>query len=162
MRLSKVALKREMRHASVNEQPRRRKGETTMKKLIGLAMAVLLTASSEFAAGGVSPGNTGQITTRVEYPRAEITSPKDGAVFYGAYTQTLTGYALYADRSAVPGTRLRWLKTVGGTTWVLGSGGSVSHTFKLGEHKLTLQALTESNTVAASASITVTFYESIR
>jgi hypothetical protein len=121
-------------------------GETTMKKLIGLAMAVLLTASSAFAAGG----NTGRTTTQVDYPRAKITSPKDGAVFYGAYTQKLAGYAVYADRSAVPSARLRWLKTVSGLTTVIGSGSSVVATFTLGEHKLTLEALTESNTVAAS------------
>ena len=116
-----------------------------------------------FATGGVISGNTGQTTTQIElFPRAKISSLKDGAVFYGAYAQELAGYVFYADRSPVPAGRLPWLKTVGGATSVIDWGNPVHAAFTFGEHKLILQALTESNHVAASATITVTFYESIR
>jgi len=138
-----------------------------MRNLIGVALMVALMTVVTF----VFPQHAGLTSIAITRARSQVTRkaaqvsinrPENGQVFYGAFTQTLSGEAKYGDGTAVPADRLRWSKTIGGKTTVIGTGGSVNETFSVGTYKLTLEALNAQNSAVGSASVSVTFYASIR
>ena len=125
-----------------------------MKKLVATTIAAFVLSSTTLATPQAARRSPRSATVM-------ISAPTDGAVFYGAYSQTLSGSALYGDGSAVPAEKLRWSDTIGGKTTVICPASVCTATFRVGQHKLTLEALGSSDMVMGSKSITVTFYDSI-